>query len=396
MRASPVSSNGSTSLNDKLILGFILIYPLLFNPFFTFFENFEIPKSTFFILWTIIFVIINHKLLFRKFTLNIIWNHKILLPYSSFVILVILNNIGNSLDNTLFGATNRFDGLLFLISSYLFIITLFLVLNIKPKLNRIDTIIKFLCISGFLASIIATLQFLLTSVNFMSEDFTYDGRIISTIGQPNVLAGFLMLIVPLISITSFSNRTQKVFLLVISLAIILTFSKINILLLIIFVFIKYRKVFKKYYVLSIITVTLILIISIYFFTSNQFYKILEMYPIFYQLQRLFFFTTDLNLHNSMRLSMLNDGVNASIQNWFRGYGVGTIENVLPNEYYMRNYGVIVNSTHNIFLDKLIESGIFAVSVFVYFLYLLLKNAFKKREYYYGLIFTFFMFMGFFT
>jgi len=188
----------------KLTVFLVLVgIPLIFVPFGGKFDHFYFPKLiAMFILvlsfW--IFLILN----FRKAG-NIVdrdWTNKVLLVYLVFIVISLF--FTDNLERAIYGSTGRFEGLITLI----LYMCLFLIARLCPKLN--DTLIIMVFGTAIIVSSYGILQF--WGFDPFPRDIyrvNWSGRSFSTMGNPNFLGSYLVLMFP-ISIYFYILKGKKV------------------------------------------------------------------------------------------------------------------------------------------------------------------------------------------
>ncbi len=117
------------------------------------------------------------------------------------LILLITSLIGTDLESSLFGKQPYFQG--WILYSYLYLFYLIVkTVNIKPEIYAVV-----LSFSALIVSILAIKDWIL--LNLLNINLpTYAGRVVSTFGQPNFYAGFLLLTLPF-SYLLFTNSHKK-------------------------------------------------------------------------------------------------------------------------------------------------------------------------------------------
>ncbi len=178
------------------ILMFVFIFPLLFSGWFLTYNVFELQKAVY--LWpaTLIFLFFTLlKILVFDINIKKYLNNYFIIAIFLFLLFLILHSlfVADNLNSAIFGDYNRRQGLLTQ-ASYLFVFVL-TVVNLL-FVNNIKRVIKYLMLSislsGFLVAIYGFLQYIGLDI-FVWQEAVSASRIISTIGQPNFLASFLLL-----------------------------------------------------------------------------------------------------------------------------------------------------------------------------------------------------------
>ena len=194
-------------------LAAVFLIPLYFSYLFPTYNVFDLNKIILFkiLVWLLLlftglkfifycdFKSFNHK---DKKNISLIFKKYFLLPSIFIVGLFILLLFSSDALQSFFGSYDRQMGVL----SYLFYFVWFLLLFVNisgsdKELNRkkINRIIITAVGAGFIASVYGILQILNIDFITWSESPFIDRRVTSTLGQPNFLASYLLLIIPLSS-----------------------------------------------------------------------------------------------------------------------------------------------------------------------------------------------------
>jgi len=255
--------------------------------------------------------------------------------------------------------------------------------SLTTKLNHIFVAASF---SGFLVSIYGILQIL--GIDFLAwpEDPLFTRRTFSTLGQPNFLASWLLLVIPLSVYLIYKNRKFliKFFygLVLFSELICLFFTASRgamlALILVGIVFIIYLAVSSKienknkFKLFSVLFIFFILAVSIFSFNNPGRLKSL----------------LDINKGSmAARVDYYSAAVKAIGQKPFFGYGLDNgAQAFFP--YYQSSWsisakvGTITDRAHNLILDILINGGFFALVLFglfyFHFFRLVIKNISNKK------------------
>jgi O-antigen ligase len=220
---------------------------------------------------------------------------------------------------------------------------------------------------GLELAILGMIQFLLGYTTIWNGDYFFDGRITSTLGQPNFLSAFLLTSLP------FFIRKEKfhsIGLGIIVMCLALTFSRLNLLLIVIaLIFSILRAANKKIKYLGICFLTICAIGTIIFFTTvrtDEIYNKIRKNPRLYQLQRNFFFLSKEQLYGEKRFAIYAAGIETILERPVIGYGKAMIEPAMRDN--LRKYPVldtlVVDSSHNIIIDIAIEGGVLALSLLI--------------------------------
>ncbi len=393
----------------------VFIIPLFFPCFFVTNNLFELTKFILFkilvLLWILVFFI--KSVTESNFCYEIYQRLKELYYKNKFEIIVLfllaLSLILSSflaIDRkiSIYGLYDRQFGLIFY--SYCFLFWLLFVLSIRIEI--INWYVKAILISSFFVCLYALAQ--ISGYDFVkwSEEWGTIKRATSTLGQPNFLASYLLLVIP---ITIYFIYVSKNFLLkffsLIILALqlltlyftysrggwlglvlgLLIFSVIYFLLLGMNISKRRENVknnryslYNKYYKFGLIFIVLnIFIISLIGF--NIYYP----QKFFHRITSLFDFQSG---SVAARINFWRASFDAIKQKPLFGYGLDNQGEVLI-KYYQKDWGIFnnVNSypnrAHNLFLDILLTRGIFGLIIYLALLYLffvaILKNIKENRK-----------------
>ncbi|MDD4332802.1 MAG: O-antigen ligase family protein [Patescibacteria group bacterium] len=288
---------------------------------------------------------------------------------------------------SLFGAYKRYQGLetsLYYLL-FFFIVLLHLSIDNKEKNNRISRIILAVIFSSFIVSFYGLAQKFGYDFVYWSEPPLLTGRVTSTFGQPNFLASYLLLIIPLIFYLIFQS---KKFLVRFSFIIILFFN------LLCLIFTGSRGGY-----LGMIG-ALFLSGVLYFYNCKSFFvgKIFKnkTLVVFFGLAIIFSLIFIFKFDNSFASRIKNGfdlksgSVAARMYFWqaswdaikekpFFGYGLETQGEILV-KYYQKDWAIYgtVNDypdrAHNLILDILLTSGIAGLIIFLIILYVFFRRA----------------------
>lgn len=233
-------------------------------------------------------------------------------------------------------------------------------------------IISSVVVSSLLLSLITIKQFIL--INFLNYPLpTYSGRVVATFGQPNFLAGYLVVTLPFIlffSQKTFLRRLVLVLLLFIqSLAIILTESRasIAILILLLFLFLlNFLGRFIKIFILIISTIALVtsIVLSLYLSTGVVWKELGE--PKFEKSGKVYWEPNLTNFSQEKRGYIFIPIIESLKTQPLVGYGLNNLnaqvkkyapplENNNPGLYGIKD--LAVKSTHVYLLDLVLAGGI---------------------------------------
>lgn len=299
-----------------------------------------------------------YKGLFKK--INPLTKEAIDLPILLFVIIITISTI-TSID-----PSGSFRDLAIHITSIGF---LFVIVNNINSKRDFNIFIVFLVFSATLVALYGFYQY---KVGVEMEAKWVDTvnnpdvktRIYSVFGNPNILAEYLIMIIPIsISLFWFSKKAHKkmVFLitsLILMLALILTLSRGGWLGFAfgIFVFIL---LIEKRLLLSIIPVTLG---ALYFLPQSILNRILSIGNL-------------ADSSNSYRIRMWSITWNIIKDHWLVGVGFGHLPFKATFETYIRTMPTY--HAHNTYLETMAEMGILGFIVFISFIFILYKYSIKK-------------------
>ncbi len=268
---------------------------------------------------------------------------------------------------------------------YFFLFFCFLSLNIvlaRDKDKKINRLILTAVLSSFVVSIYAISQFFGYDFLTWEEPAVLTKRSVSTLGQPNFLGSFLVLVIPLVIylIKKTANWKLKIlfFLILISDLMALIFSgsrgawiglfMAGVLALFWFYFKSNRKIF--FLGLGGATLLLIILLCSHNVFSERFKAVFDLG----------------SGSSSVRVSLWEASLKA-VNKRFYGYGLeNQVEAIRP--YYKSDWAILnkVNVTfdraHNIILDKLLTVGVPGLLlwlVFCFFVFKLLKNNIKSNN-----------------
>ena len=191
-----------TSIIQFLYLSLFFITPLIFTSATS--ELFEIPKM-FFVYFITLLILFFHLFNWLQGKTPLYTKNKLIFPLFLFFIFQLISTfLSVDVHTSIFGYYSRLNGgLLSLISySLLFII---LPLYLTPKFK--DKIISISLISGFLVSSFGILEHFGIDKNLWVQDV--QSRVFSTLGQPNWLAAYLCILLPLSLNQALKNKNNS-------------------------------------------------------------------------------------------------------------------------------------------------------------------------------------------
>ena len=287
---------------------------------------------------------------------------------ASFIISTILSE---STHLSFFGSYWRQNGLLQLIFYFLLFLGIVIYFSDKKQTKDLPQLIKYICYGGILSAIYAIWQSISSGMGL---------RVFGTIGQPNSLATYLLMVAPFILVYFFQSKTRKtnifwgIGLFLVFLAMALTISRtmiVGILGIIIFLAIFYRKwIFLSLIGCFFLSVLAINLLSNYSFISENIF-----------LSRFIF--KGWAFHSVESRFVIWESVLKMIQaKPITGYGPDMLsESYLqfanPQIFYFEKIDNFVDRAHNELLDITVNQGIVGLISYLGLLLTTLKIAFKK-------------------
>ncbi len=371
---------------------FIFIFPLIFSSFIYTYNVFELIKTAF--LWPAVLILCCLTLIkIWAFKINIknYINNNFLFIFLILFLFLLFNTlfIANNYELALFGDYNRRQGLFtqlsYLIFFCLLVLNLLIIYNYKKLINYLLFSISF---SGFLVALYGLIQYLGYDY-FIWQETVVANRVISSIGQPNFLASFLVLSLgaSFYCLFTFKRLYFKLFFLVFILMQLLTIylsssrSSLIALILAFFVsfliFIKKRKNSLIYAFSTIISISILIFILVNFLPSNRFSQIFNLNEGS-SLARKEFYRASLEIIKERPL--LGHGLEQAGHRFVKYYKPDWALFSKINDYPDR--------AHNIVLDTIINIGIIGFLVYLllfsYFFYFLFKKNTEKNKNFYFL------------
>ena len=337
--------------NNKFIFLFV---SLIFLPFGL--EYFETPKY-FFILAFSILSFFSLKLKLLKF------NSWIVISFSTYLLINFLSSLQIGFYDSFFGFDFAYSNSLIFLLSLLFLL-LYFSNTVFPK-NFLANLKVYFLVGVFISASIGILQFILKPFNLIPAEWFFDGRIASTMGHPNYLASII--VVGLIIAERIKLNWVR---LVLMLALILTFSKLSIILYFLYLFGKYLiSLYKQNrriaVTLSLVSLIFVSSIGLGLF-SNSYIELISSNRNMYQFQRFLFFLDPKELSLDLRFKIWSYGLKIVEDSPFFGYGKAQVPKVFDSISDELAYGYTIGSTHNLYLDIAIESGLLGLSSFLIF------------------------------
>jgi len=353
-----------TSVTKKLIennkyLFFFL--PLIFFPIG--FEYFEIPKYYFLAFFSFFYLLSLHFKDVKLVSVNSI-------SLIFYLLITTLSSVQIYFKESFFGFDFlRYNSLFFL---YLLLVFYFFYQQKKLPKNFINNIEGYFLTGIFICAVLGIIQFLVHPLKFISDSWYFDGRIVSTMGHPNFLASIM--VIGLI----ISDRLKLIWVrLTLILCLILTFSKTSILIYFSYLYFLYIK--NMYQVnrkisltIGILSIILLAFVGAGLF-SNSYKELIDNKPEMYQFQRFFVFLNPQELSLDLRFKIWNEAISAISDSPYFGFGKGQIIRIIN----MPEFGeLFLSSTHNLYLDVAIESGLIGLSAFLIFIISSLINSYN--------------------
>lgn len=238
-----------------------------------------------------------------------------------------------------------------------------------------------------MGSLVSLAGFVLYFISASERDFRLD----SVLYNPNFLAGYLIGILPVSLIALFLVSSKKIKILlyilniILSTAFLLTISYtgfVSLVPLLIFIAIYFRKkIFQKQNILLAISLIIIIVLSAFTLQSIRSYTSGQEQDL--QTAAYNVATSD---SESYRLNYLKTGGTIFSENAVGGIGLGNIK--LAYQEIQKTISETPRSTHNVYLDILIEMGILGIIGFVGFILVLffrnIKLISRENIYFTGL------------
>ena len=377
---------GSVWLGDLAILIILGLTPLFFNYFYP--TSIDLSKIVLFKVFTLLllFTVVWRLAKYKISLTSDIW--KSLIPFAAlFVFLIISLFFSVDILTSWFGSYTRQEGLV----SWLFygLWTILLIIHLTSdekisKLIKIEFFLKVISVSGLLVSVYAICQ--LFGVDFISwsEPARVTGRAVSSFGQPNYLACWLVIVLPLaaylisVSKNKINRATWSIIFIVELLALFTTGSRA-----VLFTFLSVSVAWLFWFSYQKNLLTRKKLLAIIF--SGVI--ILVLFLTFLAVSNSSRFTELTNLKQgsaAVRLDLWQNGFKSFIKKPLLGYG---LEN--QTEAYVAYYKIddalyakpntYSDRAHNLILDILLTSGIIGLLVFIYFIYWVFANLIKALK-----------------
>ena len=350
--------------NNKFLFLFI---SLIFVPFGL--EYFETPKY-FFILVFSILSFFSLKLKLLKF------NSWVTVSFSIYLLINFLSSLQISFYDSFFGFDFAYSNSLIFLVSMLFLL-LYFSNTVFPK-NFFTNLKVYFLVGVFISASIGILQYILKPFNLIPAEWFFDGRIASTMGHPNFLASII--VVGLIIAERIKLNWVRLVLLI---SLILTFSKLSIILYFLYIFGKYLITLYKQnrriaVTLSLVSLIFVTSIGLGLF-SNSYNELISSNKNMYQFQRFLFFLDPRELSLDLRFKIWNYGLKIVEDSPFFGYGKAHVPKVFDSISDELAFGYTIGSTHNLYLDIAIESGLLGLTTFLIFVVSCLFFSYKLKS-----------------
>lgn len=367
----------------------ILSLGVLILPFFIYSSKYEIPKVVFFLSWSLLITVWIFINIFKNRKYEIKKTDSFFLFW--LLVLFVSSIVGIHPEISFFGGSYRHQGVVFFLALWM-ISKYFSKISEKSK----TFLIKAIVLSGFV-------QFVLLIYQKISNTGLLNGRPVGSLGNPNAVAGYLILLLPFVFILTDKEKTLKIitkFLTaVIFLGIALTESRVGLFCFVV-IFLLYinnkiknkngsvNNVFLpigvklKLYTFKTVVILLTAVVVIFFVfmkAETRNFSIFENRSTF----------TQMAIKNVVKRPVLGYGAESSEQLFNQSFR----EAEMPLE------GMVVERSHNLILDLLMWSGFVGLIAFALWIYQVIKVKLYEKQYYsvFGIIgifiFAFFQPLG---
>lgn len=337
-------------LNNNLLYALVLVLPFTFFPGLV--DSFEFPKAIIFIYTAFLAFslygggILTHKVTKVKFS-------ALHIGLSVFLVVQLISSIiGVNLRQSLWGQYYRYQGLITLISYFLF----FFLISQYKKINlSFEKIYKLIGVSGLITAFLVIAQAIIYLV-LKFPIYTYNGRMTALLGNSNFTSAFLTLsFIYLI----FTNRTKKfnaLYWFLFFAAILLTFSRSGLVAFLLASFLLFYP--KKFEAKQIGVIVAIFLAVIMLFPKR-----------------------DISYFDRREI-IWNKAVSAFLQKPFFGWGIENFEyafksQIKPNEFDLSK--IRVDKAHNELLEILVTSGVVGLVVWLTITGYALKKLWHYRQ-----------------
>lgn len=344
----------SLSKVSWLLIFTIFALPLMFFPWA--YLAFELPKIFLLYLFSVSAV---YLLLSSGYKIaNLTKVHWLFLVFFTWIILTAI--LGLSLQQSFWGSYFRMQGLLTWIG---YGVLFFISAKITAEVHFRRYLSLAILISSTLSAVFALTQFILLWFFGYTSQLLYSGRVIATFGQPNFLGAFLVMSLPfiwyLVKISSKANKIVYILsLITVILGIFSTFSRsayLGLLILsLIWGFYHYRLL------LTAIASSIILFAVLANLLPNLVYS--EWYR--FKVDTISKWTAE------NRLLITQKSIQLIQQKPILGYGIENFSLAFPAIIIGKDIGlkdIVVDSSHNLFLDLAVQTGLVGLGLFLIFL-----------------------------
>lgn len=334
--------------------------------------GFELIKVLTFLSLTILAGLIFVYLLSKK-KLKVHWSKIKIAGLVFLIILSITSLLGIHPGESLVGKYPYFQGLI------LYWLLLFFSLMVSSINIKKDLLNKVISVSALIVGLLSIWQFI--QLNLLGIQIpSYAGRVVSTFGQPNLYSGFLLLSLPLIFNT---KRRSYIIMLIVTAAVVLSLSKAAIAILsgagLWFFLSKLKQKGLAIYLLILCFIN-ILVFSLDNSSGIFWDEVIK--PL--TLGRTDTGTIEKRAHilpvlfeiysGSPVMGFGIDSINSLYTQKFAGFSPETVV-YSPVDFNLKN--LIIDRSHNYFLDLLIFSGILGLVCYSYLIFALFKTSAPK-------------------
>lgn len=369
----------------------IFFVPLLFFHNISY-DTFELPKAVFFRFLTELILLLFVLKIFLKNRIEIIVDKKVILlsgVFISYIILDLLFSI-HSLQSWM-GSFVRYQG----VFTYVHYLAFFLLVahNLK-NWQQIERLFFIILISSAVSCVYGLSQYFNLDFFTWQNSAYYQGRIFSTLGQPNFFAHWLIIVIPLsfYSLFYFKKNNIKFIIFILcffqTICLFLTYSRaalISFILEIALFFIFSSFAFKKNFynkknVLCVVAMIFMLGIFCLFLKVGSKSVIEVTAGRFTAAQNL-----NINIRFLTWVAGINEIKNEKIGRLLFGYGQDTLEDVYIKHYkqdwlFAEKINSYPDRSHNIILDIILMHGLFGFFVFAsFFGYFLFKSLYYLKN-----------------
>jgi len=384
MRKTIIS--GDTLLAELGIVFILGLTPILFNYFYP--TSIDLCKIVVFKIGVLL-LFFSLAWRFLKFKLEISKDFlKKLLPFGLlFIFLIFSLFFSVDIATSWFGSYNRQEGLVSWLFYGLWAILIILYLSDREsatKYLKIRHLLLISSLSGLLVSVYALLQIFGFDFITWAEPAKITGRAVSSFGQPNYLACWLVIVLPFSAYLFKTSKNKKgsifwglVFLFELaallstgSRSVFLVFLVISIIWLFWFLNQQKKLSTKKILIISLSGIAILVLFLVSLALSN--------------LNRFQEFTDFKKGSIYVREELYNSGWQAFLKKPLLGYGLENQTEAYAGAYkidwaiYSRP-NTYSDRAHNLILDTMLTGGVIGLVVFLYFLYWVYANLFKAYK-----------------